>query len=122
MTRFVNRVYQGTATPGQTTSIILRTTPFSNAFLTMAEAGAIDGQLYTYCIEEGDDFEVQEDQVYTAATRTLARGTPSISKIGGVVGTTKMSLTGNAMVRVTPSAKSLQDAADTAVAMAIALG
>ncbi len=122
MSLFVNRVYQGTATTGQTTSIILATTAFNNSFFTMAEAGAVDGGLYTYAIEDGTDVEIQEDQTWTASTRTLTRGTPSKSKIGGVAGTTKLSLSGNAVVRVTPSAKSLQDMADNAIAMAIALG
>lgn len=133
MTGYLNRVYHTTATAGQTTSVALSAEPMTDAFLTMEEAGAVDGELYSYILEEGLDFEVQKDQTYDADTQTLTRGTPVISKIGGVAGTTKMTLLGTAAVRVAPSAEdfteAFQELADSieaananAVAMAIALG
>lgn len=140
MTKYLNRVYHTTTSAGQTTSITLSAEAMSDAFLTMDEGGAEDGGLYSYILEEGSDFEVQRNQTYDAIAGTLTRGTPVISKIAGAVGTTKMSLLGNAAVRVTPTAEDFQDIQDqiddlaqelddqialanaNAIAMAIALG
>lgn len=140
MTKYLNRVYHTTSSAGQTTSITLSAEAMSDAFLTMDEGGAEDGGLYSYILEEGSDFEVQRNQTYDANAGTLTRGTPVVSKIAGAVSTTKMSLLGNAAVRVTPTAEDFQDIQDqisnltqelddqialanaNAIAMAIALG
>jgi hypothetical protein len=115
MTGYLNRVYHMTSTLGQSTSIQLSATAASDAFLTMSEAGAIDAALYSYVLEEGGDFEVQRNQTYNSSAGTLTRGTPTVSKIDGVVGTTKMTLTGNAAVRVTPVAADYKDIDDRIV-------
>lgn len=129
MTRFVNRVYVNTLTTGQGATITLESVPFAPQFLNMVNGGAVDGQLYSYIIEEGSDFEIQKDQTWNSSTRELSRGTPVISVVGGSASTTKMNLTGNAAVRVTPLASDFQDIVDSiveananAIAMAIALG
>lgn len=122
MTDYLNRVYHMTDAVGQTTTITLSDAAFNSAFVTMEEAGAIDGGLYSYVIEEGSDFEIQQNQTYDATAKTLTRGTPVLSKIAGSAGTDKMSLLGTAAVRVTPVAEDYRNLENNAVAMAIALG
>jgi hypothetical protein len=79
----------------------------SAAFLTPTEAGIVDGRKYTYVITQGNDFEIQQDQVWTASGSTIARGTPAFSKIGGTAGTTKITLDNTAVVSFGASALDL---------------
>lgn len=102
----LNRVRFTSSTTGTGSSIAYGST-YSNAFLSPTEAGAVDGRKYTYVIQQGDDFEIQQDQVWTATGATIARGTPTLSKIGGVVGTTKITLNGTQQVSFGPSAHDL---------------
>lgn len=93
-----NRVYVRTATVGQGTLTL--GAALGRQFCTFAEAGAADGeQIRSYIIEENADFEINVG-IYNSAGPTLTRGTPRLSKIAGVVGTTKMTLGGNATVRL----------------------
>ena len=75
----------------------------TNAFLTPAEAGVVDGQQVRYVLEEGADFE-EGTGTYTASGTTISRDTVSQSKIGGTAGTTKMTLAGAAVLRLSASA------------------
>lgn len=74
----------------------------STAFLTPAEAGALDGDEVRYVIVDGLDFEegigLIKDTVATME-RTVTK-----SKIGGVVGTSPMNLSGTAVLALTASA------------------
>lgn len=88
-----NRVRVSSSTTGTGTSVALGAA-VSGAYLTPAEAGMVDGKKYNYVIEQGDDFEVQVGQTYTASGTTIARGTPAVSKISGTAGTTKLTLSG----------------------------
>jgi hypothetical protein len=97
MTRYLNRVKQLVSTGGSGTPIALGA-KYSNASLTMDEAGAANGDVISYVITDGNDFEVQEDQTYTTSGASLTRGTPKVSSIAGVVGTTKLTLSGTAVM------------------------
>lgn len=74
----------------------------STAFLTPVEAGALDGNEVRYVIVDGLDFEeglgLIKDTVATME-RTVTK-----SKIGGTVGTSKINLSGTAVLALTASA------------------
>lgn len=100
-----NRVYVRTATLGQGTVTLGAVT--SQAFCTFAESGVTDGaSIESYIIEAGQDFEIGVG-VYNAAGPTLTRSTVRLSRINGVVGTTKMTLIGNATVRAIVAAEDM---------------
>jgi len=97
MAYVANRVYMTTATTG--TGTITLGAAFSNSFCTFAEAGITNGQTVSYCIEDGNDFEIGTG-VYTSAGTTMTRASVRLSKIGGVSGTSKINLSGSATVRL----------------------
>lgn len=93
-----NRIYVSTATVG--TGTLTLGAVVSGGFCTFAEAGIADGAtVRSYVIEEGSDFEIGYG-VYNSAGPTLTRAVVRLSRIGGTAGTTKMTLAGNAKVRV----------------------
>lgn len=96
-----NNVAVNTATTG-TGTMTLGSAVAAN-FLTEVEAGAVNGQGYHYRIDDGLNFEVGYG-VYTSAGRTLTRAVVYNSKIGGTAGTTKLTLSGSAVVRLVVSA------------------
>lgn len=104
--KFFNRVRVLTPTTG--TGTLALGSAFSAAFLTLAEAGAADGDETVFVIEEGADFELVRGTVGGSAG-TVTRGTVLVSKIGGTVGTSKMDLGGAATVRFTESAEDLNE-------------
>jgi hypothetical protein len=91
MDHSINRCKFTTADTGTGSSLTVAAR-YSAAFFTPAQAGAVDGRRYTYVIQQGNDIEIQQDQVYTTSGTSIARGTPSISIVGGTVGTTKITL------------------------------
>ena len=113
MTSYLNRVRVLVSTVGTGTPLTLGNA-YSNSVCSMSEAGAVDGATYSYVIQDGNDFEVQENQVYTASGGTITRGTPKISKIGGVAGTTKLTLSGTAVMVIDITAGNLSGLAATA--------
>lgn len=90
-----------TATTG--TGTVTLGTAYSVLFMTSSESGMVDGRTYTYLVTEGNDWELGKG-VYTASGTTLSRVTVMASRIGGTLGTTKMTLTGTAQVRIVESA------------------
>lgn len=76
---------------------------YSQLFMTSAEAGMVDGRTYTYLIVDGNNWELGKG-VYTASGTTLSRVTVLASRISGTLGTTKITLTGTAQVRIVESA------------------
>lgn len=122
MSEFLDRVRHTTSetTPGAT--LQLSASAYSNAYLSMAEAGAVDGRKYSYVIEQGLDFEIHDDEVWDGVNNRFARGTPKITKVGGVVSTSKMTLSGSASVRLIASAKTLTDLFTNAKKQAIIFG
>ncbi|MFD1330271.1 hypothetical protein [Mycoplana ramosa] len=101
MLRYFDRIAQFTATAGQGT--ITLGTAINNSMLTLAEAGAVDGNEITYLLEEGDDFEIGRGVVGDGAT-TVTRAAVQTSKIGGVVGANRMELAGGGRFRVVETA------------------
>lgn len=90
-----NRVRVSTATSGTGTLTLGAKT--ANNRVTFAEGGITDGQVVTYVIEEGQDFEVGRG-TYTSSGTTLSRDTVLISSVAGTVGTSKLNLGGTAEV------------------------
>ncbi len=117
----LDKVYVLTGTTGN--GAIALGAAVSAQYLTEVEAGAVGGKSYHLHVDEGDDFEIVP-AVYTASGRVMTIGTPIVSKIGGTVSTAKMSLAGNARVRVVTTAEalarlvSIDDASETTVASA----
>lgn len=92
---------QGTVTFGAATS---------NTFLTPPEAGALDGDQPRYRFQDGLDFEEGVGGIGSSVsqmTRTVTR-----SKIGGVVGTTKINLSGSAVLAFIASAADILNPAN----------
>jgi hypothetical protein len=103
MSHMVNLVRLLTGATGNSTPITLGAA-YSQLFMTMAEAGAIDGRTYTYLIVDGNNWELGRG-VYTASGTTLARTTILASRIAGTLGTSRISLTGTAQVRIVDAAE-----------------
>lgn len=99
-----NRVKVATATTG--TGTITLGAAFSNAFCTFAEGGVANGNVVTYTIEDGLDFEIGRG-TYTSSGTTLSRDTVLLSKIGGTAGTSKINLSGSATVFLTAAKEDL---------------
>lgn len=95
-TKSLNRVHVDTATVG-TGTVTLGSGTAANT-LTFAQAGASDGDVVNYVIEEGADFEIGLGTIGGGGT-TLSRDTVKVSKIGASVSTAKMTLAGAAKVR-----------------------
>jgi len=120
-----NRVRVNTATIGTGSATL--GAAYSAAFCTFAEAGITNAQVVRYVFEEGTDFEIGLG-TYTASGTILSRDTVTLSKIGGVAGTSKMSLAGAATVRIDAAnedftarllaVSNLSDAADATTAIA----
>lgn len=97
----VNLVRVHTTSTG--TSTMTLGAAYSALFMTSAEAGMISGRTYTYLVTEGNDWELGKG-VYTSSGTTLSRVTVLASRISGTLGTTKITLSGTAQVRIVESA------------------
>jgi hypothetical protein len=118
MATLFNRVRVSTATTG--TGTITLGSATSNAYFTFAEAGVADATVVSYCIEDGTDVEFGIG-TYTTAGTTLSRDTVTASKVGGTAGTSKLNLSGSAIVFITALAADITvppaSATDTAIAV-----
>lgn len=103
MSHPVNLVRVLTSATGNSTPITLGAA-YSQLFMTMAEAGAIDGRPYTYLIVDGNNWELGRG-VYTASGTSLARTTILASRSSGTLGTSRITLSGTAQVRVVDAAE-----------------
>ena len=72
-------------------------------YLSFAEAGIANSDTVNYVIVDGDNFEMGIG-TYTSAGTTLSRDTVVVSKISGVSGTTKLTLSGSAEAFLSPGA------------------
>jgi len=70
-------------------------------YLTPAEAGAVNGRVYTWRLDDGEDFEIFVG-TYSSAGPTVSRDTVLYSKIGGTAGTSKLNLSGSAKLSCVP--------------------
>lgn len=95
---FANRVEVFTSSTG--TGAVVPGAATSNAVASFSEAGIPNNATVTYCIEEGNDFEIGPGVYTTAAGGSLTRPGPYLSKIGGTAGTSLMNLTGAAKIRI----------------------
>lgn len=95
--KFFNRVYVLTASTG-TAAVNLGAAISSNLY-SFSDVGAVDGDNVYYAIEEGTDIEIGIGTIGGGGT-SLSRDTVYSSKIGGVMGTSKINLTGAGRVRV----------------------
>jgi hypothetical protein len=105
----LNRIKFSSATTG-TGSSIAATTRYSDAHFLPQEAAnpaVVNGQRYTYIIQQGTNIEIQENQTWVSAGNTIARGTPVVSRIGGTIGTTQITLDNTAIVTFGVSANDL---------------
>ncbi len=96
MTRILNRVGLLVSTTG--TGTITSTVAINNKLNTLVEAGAVDGEQYFFLLEEGNDYELFKG-TFISASNEVSRDEVIESKIGGTHGTTKMTLTGGALLR-----------------------
>lgn len=97
----VNLVRVLTASTGTATMTL--GAAYSALFMTSAEAGMVNGRTYTYLIVDGNDWELGKG-VYTSSGTTLSRVTVLASRISGTLGTSKITLSGTAQVRIVESA------------------
>ena len=98
MSNLLNRVKVSTATLGTGTIALGAADP---RFQTFAAAGAVNGATYSYVIEEGLDWAINEG-VYNSVAQTLTR-TLIASSTGAM-----LSLQGTARVTVVPNVRSMQ--------------
>jgi hypothetical protein len=104
MKKLGNRVKVSTGTVGNGTMTFGAVT--SASFFTPAEAGFVDGDVVAYIAVDGSNVEQGFGTIGGTVT-TLSRDTVRISKISGVAGTTKLTLSGAAILFVGPSAEDL---------------
>lgn len=106
MKKTANRVKVSTGTTGPGT--VTTSTAVSSAFCSFAEAvpALADGDVVEYMLTDGGDEEQGEGTIGGSVT-TMSRDKVLQSKIGGVAGTTKIALSGNATLSLVPSAQSL---------------
>jgi hypothetical protein len=107
MAKLFNRAKVTTATAG--TGTVTLGAASSAAFFTFAEAGVANSDVVTYVIEDGTNVEIGRG-TYTSAGTTLSRDTVLISKISGVAGTTKLTLSGSAVVYIDAAAEDIPTA------------
>lgn len=113
MSHKVNLVRVLTAATGNSSPITLGDA-YSQLFMTPAEAGAVDGRVYTYLLVDGNNWELGRG-VYTASGTTLARTTIIASRIAGTLGTSRISLTGTAQVRFVEAANDMDGVRGTRI-------
>lgn len=118
MAKLYNRAWVNTTTAG-TGTVTLGTA--RTGYFTFAEAGVQNGDVVSYVIEDGDDVEFGIG-TYTSAGTTLSRDTVTASKIAGVVGTSKISLSGNATVFITARKEDLLSVSETQSANTVFAG
>lgn len=120
MSKLFNRVRMTVSgTPGTGTITLLAA--FGNSYFTFAEAGVSNGDVVSYFIEDGNNIEIGIG-TYTSAGTTMSRDTVRISKIAGVAGTSKVTLTSNALVYISPAKEDLLSISETQTANRLLAG
>jgi len=104
MAALLNRARMTTATTG-TGTVTLGSAV--TGYASFAEAGAVNATVYSYCIEDGDDFEIGVG-TYTSSGTTFSRDTVTLSKISGTSGTSKINLSGTAEIFITAREEDLR--------------
>lgn len=101
------KVNIGTAGPGTVTFGAASST----AFLTPAQAGAVDGDTVRYVIVDGGDFEEGVGTIL-ASVGQMSRDTVTRSKISGALGAAKINLSGTSVLAFTASAADIVNPAN----------
>lgn len=118
MATLYNRARVVTATTG--TGTMTLGAAVSAAYFTFAEAGVPNSTVVSYVVEDGTNVEMGVG-TYTSAGTTLSRTTVTASKIGGTAGTSKIDLSGSAVVFIDALAADITvppaSATDTALAL-----
>ena len=105
--KFFNRVRQFTGTMGVGDTVTLGSS-WSDAFLTLVEAGGAENDETVIIVEQGDDFGLYRVTVGASAA-TVDIDAVLKSKIAGTAGTSRVNLDGSAVVRFCESAEDLND-------------
>jgi hypothetical protein len=113
ITALYNRVRVVTPTTG--TGRIALGAATSNSVFSFTEAGVLDGDIVSYVIEDGTDFEIGRGQ-YRLADGTLDRRSVMLSKIGGVAGQNRLNLSGSAIVYIDAIREDVQALRDATTA------
>lgn len=109
MAKLFDRVKVNIATTG--TGTVTFGAASSNAFLTPTEAGCADADTVRYVIVDGTDFEEGIGTIASSVS-TMERTTVTKSKIGGTAGTSKINLSGTAVLALTASAADIVNPAN----------
>lgn len=109
MPKLFDRVKVNIATTG--TGTVTFGQASSPAFLTPAEAGAIDGNTVRYVVVDGTDFEEGIGTIL-ASVAQMSRDTVTRSKIDGILGAAKINLSGAAVLVFTASAADILNPAN----------
>lgn len=109
MPKLFDRVKVNIATTG--TGTVTFGSASTAAFLTPTEAGCVDGDTVRYCIVDGTDYEIGIGTI-ASNVATMARTTVTESKISGTAGTTKLDLSGTAVLALVASAADIVNKAD----------
>jgi hypothetical protein len=107
---FADRVKVATATTGTGT---LTLGAALMGFQDFAAGGVADGDAVTYVIEDGASVEICTG-IYAATGPSLTRDTVHRSIVSGTPGTTRLTLSGNAVLFVTARGADLAQAAEVA--------
>lgn len=107
MSFLLNSARMTTTTTGQGTIDLIAA---STGYATFTQAGAVTGRQYSYTIEDGDDVEHGRGTYTDAATDTLSRDTVLLALASGVASTTKLTLSGTAIVYIAALQEDFQDA------------
>ena len=104
LSQLLNSVELFSSTNAGTGTITLGGLVNTNA-LTMAEAGAVNGQGYVFRLDAANgDFEIVRC-TYNSAGPSITRDTVLVSKIGGVAGTSKIAVTTATACRIVLTAE-----------------
>lgn len=101
----VNLVRVLTAATGNGVTISLGAA-YSQLFMTPAEASAVTGRTYTWLIVDGNNWELVKGP-YDASGPSMNRTTVLASRSGGALGTSRISLSGTAQVRIIEAAQDM---------------
>lgn len=111
MAKLLNRAWMTVSgAPGTGTVTLLAAV--SNAYLTFAEAGAANANVYAYVLEDADDFEIGIG-TYTSAGTTFSRDTVTVSKEAGTAGAAKITASSISTIFILPRREDLLSITET---------
>lgn len=106
MVKLVNRAKMSTSTTGTST---ISLSAAETGYQTFSDAGVTDGDVVSYVIEDGDNWEIGRG-IYTASGTTLSRGPLESNNSGSAI-----SLSGEAKVFVSATVNEVYSYATTTI-------